>query len=49
MALVVIGLMLMMSRLLEMEKVFMYAGVVFFALGLSDMFYINRYKSRLRK
>lgn len=49
MVLVVIGIMLILSRLLEIDKVFLYCGFVFVALGLSDMFYINKYKSRLRK
>lgn len=49
MVLVVIGLGLVMTRLLGVDRIFLYSGVVFLVLGLSDMFYINKYKSRLRK
>ncbi len=44
MVLVVIGICLVMTRLLGIEKIFLYAGIVFLVLGLSDMFYINKYK-----
>lgn len=42
----VIGILLMFTQFLGLDKAFLLAGILFAALGCGDLFYDNRYKRR---
>ena len=46
--LLIMGIVLMATRLFQMDQVFMMAGIIFIGLGCGDMFYDPRYKRKYK-
>ena len=46
--LVVIGIIMMMTKLIGLDQVFVAGGVIFVLLGCGDIFYDSRYRRRFK-
>ena len=44
--LVVIGIILMLTKIIGLDDAFFLGGIIFIALGCGDIFYDSRYKRR---